>query len=151
MAKGFACAHCDGCCKDFLIAFSCKGRGICPSCNQRTMVETAAHLIDHVLPQVPFRRFVMSFPKRIRCYIDNHKTLQTVLKIVVDEIRKTLTANNPDVQTPHIGSISFIQHFGNTLNYHPHFHLIVADGVFSSGDGLQFHEATLTQDDIADT
>ncbi len=150
LAKGFACAHCDGCCKDFLIAFSCKGRGICPSCNQRSMVETAAHLIDHVLPQVPFRQFVMSFPKRIRCYIENHKTLQTVLKIVVDEIRKTLIANNPDVQAPQIGAISFIQHFGNTLNYHPHFHLVVTDGVFSSEEGLQFHEATLTQDDITD-
>jgi hypothetical protein len=40
---------------------------------------------------------------------------------------------------------------GNTLNYHPHFHLIVADGVFSSKEGLEFHEAMLTQDDIADT
>jgi len=115
------------------------------------MVETAAHLTDSVLPRVPFRQFVMSFPKRIRCYLENHKTLQTVLKIVVDEIRKTLIANNPDVQTPHIGAISFIQHFGNTLNYHPHFHLIVADGVFTSQEGLQFHEATLTQDDITDT
>lgn len=151
LAKGFACAHCEGCCKDFLIAFSCKGRGICPSCNQRAMVETAAHLIDSVLPQVPFRQFVMSFPKRVRCYLENHKTLQTVLKIVVDEIRKTLIANNPDVHTPHMGAISFIQHFGNTLNCHPHFHIIVADGIFTGKDGLQFHEATLTQDDITDT
>jgi len=115
------------------------------------MVQTAAHLIDSVLPQVPYRQFVVSFPKRIRCYLENHKTLQTVLKIVVDEIRKTLIANNPNVQSPQIGAISFIQHFGNTLNYHPHFHLIVADGIFSSEDGLQFHEATLTQDDITDT
>jgi len=74
----------------FLRSRVAKGRGICPSCNQRAMVETAAHLIDSVLPQVPFRQFVMSFPKRIRCYVENHKTLQTVLKIVVDEIRKTL-------------------------------------------------------------
>ena len=37
LAKGFACAHCEGCNKDFLIAFSCKGRGICPSCNTRAM------------------------------------------------------------------------------------------------------------------
>ena len=151
LAKGFACAHCDGCSKDFLVAFSCKGRGICPSCNQRSMVETAAHLVDNVLPRLPFRQFVMSFPKRIRCYLENHKTLQKVLKIVVDEIRKTLIANNPDVQTPHIGAVSFMQHFGNTLNYHPHFHLIVADGVFTSQEGLQFHAATLTLDDITDT
>ena len=47
LAKGFACAHCEGCHKDFLIAFSCKGRGICPSCNTRAMVETAAHLVEN--------------------------------------------------------------------------------------------------------
>jgi hypothetical protein len=29
-----------------------------------------------------------------------------------------------------IGAVSFIQTFGSTLNFHPHFHLIVADGVF---------------------
>jgi hypothetical protein len=115
------------------------------------MVETATHLIEEVLPRVPFRQFVISFPMRIRCYLENHKTLQTVLKIVVDEIRKTLIACSPDIQKPQIGAISFIQHFGNTLNYHPHFHMLFADGIFSGGAGLQFHESALTQDDVADT
>jgi hypothetical protein len=151
LAKGFACAHCEGCKKDFFIAFSCKARGICPSCNQRAMVETASHLIDSVLPRVPFRQFVMSFPKRIRCYLENHKTLQTVLQVVVDEIRKRLIACSPIAENPQIGAISFIQHFGNTLNYHPHFHIIFADGIFSGSCGLQFYEAALTQDDITDT
>src|SRR5690349_11855972 len=38
LAKGFACAHCEGCGSDFFIAFSCKARGVCPSCNQCSMV-----------------------------------------------------------------------------------------------------------------
>lgn len=151
LAKGFACAHCDGCQKDFLIAFSCKGRGICPSCNSRAMVETAAHLVDNVLPRLPFRQFVLSFPKRIRHYLETHTLLQAVLKIVVDEIRTRLIACSPAVIHPQIGAISFIQYFGNTLNYHPHLHLVVADGIFSGETGLQFDEAILTPDDIADT
>ncbi len=65
-------------------------------------------------------------------------------------VRKTLIACSPEVKNSQIGAISFIQHFGNSLNYHPHFHLIVADGVFSGKDDLAFHEATLTQDDITD-
>lgn len=151
LAKGFACAHCDGCQQKFLISFSCKARGLCPSCNQRAMVETAAHLIDSVLPRVPFRQFVISFPLRVRHYLETHKLLQAVLKIVVDEIHKRLIVCSPTTSNPQIGAISFIQHFGNTLNYHPHFHLVVADGIFSNEEGLQFHEACLTQDDIADT
>jgi hypothetical protein len=42
LAHGFARARCGECGHDFLIAFSCKGRGVCPSCNARRMVETAA-------------------------------------------------------------------------------------------------------------
>jgi hypothetical protein len=39
LAHGFACAFCDECGHDFLIAFSCKGRGVCPLCNTRRMGE----------------------------------------------------------------------------------------------------------------
>ena len=151
LAKGFACAHCEDCSKDLIIPFSCKRRGLCPSCNARAMCETAAHLVDQVLPRVAYRQFVMSFPKRIRHYLETHAILQAVLKIVVDEIRKRVIACSPNAPNSQIGIISFIQHFGNTLNYHPHFHLVVADGIFSGGQALQFHEATLTQDDIEAT
>jgi hypothetical protein len=66
LANGFARARCDHCGHDFLVAFSCKGRGVCPSCNTRRMDETAAHLVDHVFPQVPVRQWVLSLPKRLR-------------------------------------------------------------------------------------
>ena len=46
LAHGFARARCGQCGHDFLIAFSCKGRGVCPSCNARRMVATAAHLTE---------------------------------------------------------------------------------------------------------
>jgi Transposase zinc-binding domain len=40
LAHGFARARCGECGHDFLIAFSCKGRGVCPACNARRMAET---------------------------------------------------------------------------------------------------------------
>jgi len=43
LAHGLARARCRDCGHDFLIAFSCKVRGACPSCNARHMAETAAH------------------------------------------------------------------------------------------------------------
>jgi len=43
------------CGEDFLIAFSCKARGACPSCNTRRMVEIAAHLSEAALLQVQER------------------------------------------------------------------------------------------------
>ncbi len=100
LAKGFAYGHCEGCHKDFLIAFSCKGRGICPSCNTRTMVQIATHLIENVIPCVPMRQFVISFPMRIRYYLLTQNILQTVLRIVVDEIRKKLNSDEY-IDPPH--------------------------------------------------
>ena len=39
---------------------SCKSRGISPSCGGRRMADTAAHLVDHVIPDVPVRQWVLS-------------------------------------------------------------------------------------------
>ena len=76
LAHGAARARCPACGHDFLVAYSCKGRGLCPSCNTRRMVETAAHLVDHVFPRVPVRQWVVSFPKRLR-YLPHIATLRS--------------------------------------------------------------------------
>ncbi len=69
LAHGFARVYCAGCGHDFLVAYSCKGRDICPSCATRRMVETAAHMVDQVLPRAPFRQWVLSVPKRVRWHM----------------------------------------------------------------------------------
>ena len=48
LAHGFARARCGDCGHTVVIAFSCKGRGVCPSCNARRMAEVAAHLVEQV-------------------------------------------------------------------------------------------------------
>ena len=37
-------------------------RGFCPSCGARRMAESAALLVDEVLPHEPMRQWVLSFP-----------------------------------------------------------------------------------------
>jgi hypothetical protein len=49
-----------------VVAFSCKGRGVCPSCNAKRAHVTAAHLVEPVLPHVPYRQWTLSFPHRVR-------------------------------------------------------------------------------------
>jgi len=46
LAFGFARVHCSGCEKDELVAFSCKGRGFCPSCGARRIFVRAVLLED---------------------------------------------------------------------------------------------------------
>ena len=55
-------AWCDDCGHDYFVANSCKGRGVCPSCDTRRMVETAAHLVDHAFPRLPVRHWVRRPP-----------------------------------------------------------------------------------------
>ena len=64
---GVARFRCEGCGREHLLPFSCKGRGWCPSCGGRRMTERAAHLVDAVLPWVPVRQWVLTV--RIGCAI----------------------------------------------------------------------------------
>lgn len=159
-AHGFARAWCDDCGHDYFVAYSCKGRGVCPSCNTRRMVETAAHLADHVFPRLPVRQWVLSVPKRLRYFMQRDgPVLNMVLRIFLRVIAQSLSANCPGAAqvnkaAQHIGAVAFIHRFGSSLNQHVHFHVCVVDGVFEQvpGDadaqvaaipaGVLFHPAT---------
>src|SRR5256885_16423363 len=63
LANGFARVRCASCRAEMLVAFSCKGRGFCPSCTTRRMQGTATRLVDRVLPRGPVRQWVLSLPR----------------------------------------------------------------------------------------
>ena len=66
LEHGFLRVRCETCHAEQLVAFSCKRRGICPSCGARRMAETAALLVDEVLPEQPLRQWVLSVPYALR-------------------------------------------------------------------------------------
>ena len=55
-SQGFVRCHGGACHHDVLVAFSCKQRGLCPSCGARRMCDVAANVTDAVLPDVPVRQ-----------------------------------------------------------------------------------------------
>jgi len=61
--QAYTCATCHD---EKLLAFSCKKRGFCPSCGARRMADSAALLVDEVLPHQPMRQWVLSFPFPLR-------------------------------------------------------------------------------------
>jgi len=136
---GFARAVCTTCRTGFVVAFSCKGRGVCPSCNGRHMAQTAAHLADHVIPPVPVRQWVISVPKRLRGMLaDRPRAIAALTKIFLDEIERLLcaaagvpaAADTPSSSRPRLGGISFLHRFGSAINHHVHLHACVTDGIF---------------------
>jgi len=155
LAHGFARARCGQCGHDFLIAFSCKGRGVCPSCNARRMVATAAHLTDHVLPALPVRQWVLAVPKRLRYFLQRDADLQgAALRLFLRAVESCLRAHSPGSgSAARLGAVAFIHRFGSSLNAHLHFHCVVIDGVFdaTATGGITFRAATeLDANAIAD-
>jgi len=83
LAHGFLRLRCADCAHEKLVAFSCKRRGFCPSCGARRMAQSAAHLADEVIPRVPVRQWVLSFPIPLRIVFAAHPELLTpVLRII---------------------------------------------------------------------
>ena len=66
LERGFLRVRCAECRHEHLVAFSCKRRGFYPGCGARRMVETAALLVDDVLPHKPIRQWVLSLPYPLR-------------------------------------------------------------------------------------
>jgi hypothetical protein len=145
LAHGFVRVHCDGCGLDRVVAFSCKGRGFCPSCGGRRMADTAAHLVDRVLPAVPVRQWVLSLPWRLRYRLGYDASLaREVLDVFVRCVFASLRCRARKrwaIPRGQCGAVTFVQRFGDGLNLNVHFHSLVLDGVYarSDGAGLRFH------------
>ncbi len=113
------------------------------------MADTAAHLVNRVLPRVPVRQWVLSLPFGLRYRLAHDRELTAaVLRVFVRAIfaslrvrsRPTAFAGGP----AHGGAVTFVQRFGGALNLNVHFHTLVLDGAFrrSRDDGaLRFHPA----------
>ncbi len=76
-AHGFARAWCDDCGHDYFVAYFCKGRGVCPSCNTRRMVETGNE-------SYRFRHSTMAAKTRIKARESERKGGKTVPTVQED-------------------------------------------------------------------
>ncbi len=145
LAHGFVRVRCDACGHDRLVAFSCKGRGFCPSCGGRRMADTAAHLVDRVLPEVRVRQWVLSLPFTLRYRLAYDARLASaVLAVFVRTVFASLrrrARRQWDLPRSQCGAVTFVQRFGDALNLNLHFHSLVLDGVYAPGpEGqMRFH------------
>ena len=146
LAHGFLRAQCQSCHFEHLVAFSCKRRGFCPSCGARRMSETAAHLVDSVLPMKNIRQWVISFPFQIRlCLAVRPKIMARALEIthavISSYYHKKVGLKKSHAKT---GAVTLIQRFGGSLNVNVHFHQLFIDGSYElgpSGEPIDFFTA----------
>jgi hypothetical protein len=135
LAHGFLRLGCDTCHKELLLAFSCKRRGFCPSCAGRRMAQTAAHLVERVLPWVPTRQWVVSVPVPLRYWMAASQELtaqvHTIIRTTIGQyyVNKAV-ARGLKRASLQPGSVTFMQRFGSALNVNFHFHCVFLEGVY---------------------
>lgn len=128
---GFLRVRCEDCHHEKMVAFSCKHRGLCPSCCAKRMIENAALLLDAVLPYEPMRQWVLSVPFPLRFLFSSHlHVMGKVLRIVCRTISTYLIKKSGfHKKMARTGEITLIQRFGSALNLNIHFHMLFLDGV----------------------
>ena len=136
LTHGFLRVRCDACHHEKRVAFSCKRRGICPACGSRRIAETAAHLVDHVIPQVPVRQWVLSFPIPLRFLLAAHPQLLSPLLQVINRAISTFLTKQAGLKCTEAqtGAVTLIQRFGSAANLNIHLHCIFLDGVYRITD-----------------
>ena len=151
-ARGFSRFRCSDCGFERLVPFSCKGRSLCPSCMARRMADTAAHLVDRVLPLAPYRQWTLSLPHDVRLLVvRNPDLLSRVLTLFLRAVftYQRRRARQEGVKDPIPGAVTLLQLWGSVLQLTPHAHSWLPDGVFfTDNDGsLRFHRLTPPTDE----
>ena len=136
LERGFARVVCRSCRAEHLVAFSCHGRALCPSCTSRRMSDTAAHLVDRVIPRVPVRQWVITFAPRVRYHLAADPKLaaaaltQVLRVIFAFHRRRARRLGARPARANSTGAVTMLQRFNSALALALHGHLLVADGVF---------------------
>jgi hypothetical protein len=120
------------------------------SCTARRAEDTAAHLVDNVLPRVPYRQWVFTFPMPVRLALSRRPhlvtaALQACLRVLFSWQRRRLRRRG--VEDPSCGAITFVQRFGSALQLNVHFHVLVPDGGFDD-DGAFVADEAPNDDDV---
>ncbi|MBI5908935.1 MAG: transposase zinc-binding domain-containing protein [Betaproteobacteria bacterium] len=83
---GFARIYCPKCRHDYLLAFSCKARYLCPSCHQKRVLAYGDWVEENVLASVPHRQYVFTVPRILRPIFSRRRGLLGELCHIVERL-----------------------------------------------------------------
>jgi hypothetical protein len=107
------------------------------------MADSAARLVDSVLPDVPYRQWVLTLPHELRLVAAMRAdVLRDIVRIYVQTILRLMRQR---LRLPRAagGFVAATHRGGGALNLAPHLHVLAGDGLFvrrPAGD-IGFHRA----------
>ncbi len=124
---GFARLWCGECRRSVLVAFSCRGRSFCPSCEKKRQILWAEWLCKEVLEQVAHRHVVLTIPRLLRPLLRRRRELLGELgRAAAEAVSELVRRAAGDGARP--GIVVSIATAGDLLQWHPHVHLLTTDG-----------------------
>ena len=108
------------------------------------MAESAAVLVDEVIPRVPVRQWVLSFPIGLRILFAARPELLTPVLRLIHRVIAGFLLKQAGLKraTADTGAVTLIQRFGSAANLNIHLHCLVLDGVYRRAEGEpEFQEA----------
>ena len=99
------------------------------------MQDGGERLLGFVLPALPYRQWVTSFPKWLRVHLAADGELNSrVIALSLGEIFKwqRRRARQLGHRGTRVAAVSFLQRFGSALQLNPHAHNLLPDGVFGA-------------------
>ena len=134
LRRGFVHVQCGECHESRLVAFSCKGRGWCPSCAAKRALETSTHL-GEVLPRVGYRHWTLTLPRGLRWVVVKQPSLvRAVERRLVRAVWRWQRGRAKQLGHRGVlkgGAVGFLQLFGGALQLTPHLHLLLPEGLWS--------------------
>ena len=124
---GFARIRCPDCGSEFLLHFSCRTRGFCPSCHAKRLEEWGEWMREELLLDVPHRQVVFTIPRMLRLFFKyNRRLLGSLCHSALRSLIRYFEFVAGREVMP--GLIAAIQTFGDRINPHPHLHFLVTEG-----------------------
>ncbi len=108
------------------------------------MAESAAVLVDEVIPRVPVRQWVLSFQIPLRILFAVPSELLTLVLRITHSVIAGFLLKQAGLKrsTAATGAVTLIQRFGSAANPNIHLHCLVLDGAYRrTGGEPVFQEA----------
>jgi len=143
--RGFARLGCNACRYQAILAYSCKCRLFCPSCQQKRILLFAEWLDTRILEPVSHAQYVFTIPKLLRPIFKYHpKDLGLLCQSAWQALKQMFhqVARDPSALP---GVVLSVQSYGDRLNLHPHVHAIAGRGVWSADGSFEAVPALDTQ------
>ena len=138
LANGAARVVCPKCNHSMLVAYSCKRRCLCPSCDAKRAVVFSENLVENILLPYPQRHVVFTIPKRLRCYFKFDRSLLSHLYTAAWESWSEYVQEAAGEGSCRTGMVAALHTAGDLMTFHPHAHTMALSGAIDETG--TFHE-----------